>query len=58
MNRPALILILLSQLLFLVSSLIDPPATLLMGVLRVGVPLLLVLYIGLVLAGYLSRGNK
>ena len=58
MNRPALLLILLSQLLFLVSSLIEPPSSLLMGILRVGVPLLIVGYIAMLLTGLISPGNR
>jgi hypothetical protein len=58
MNRPALLLILVSQLLFLVSSLIEPPSSLLMGVLRVGVPLIIVVYIILLLAGYSSPRRR
>ncbi len=58
MNRSALLLILVSQLLFLVSSLIEPPSSLLMTLLRVGVPLAIVLYIGLLLAGYISPRKR
>jgi len=58
MNRPALVLILLSQLLFLVSSLIEAPSGLLMVILRVGIPILIVAYIGLLLAGFISPGKR
>lgn len=58
MNRPALFLILVSQLLFLISSLIEPPSSVLMVILRVGVPLLIVAYIGLLLAGFISPEEK
>lgn len=58
MNRPALLLILVSQLLFLVSSLIEPPSSLLMIILRVGVPLIIAAYIGLLLAGYISPRKR
>jgi hypothetical protein len=57
-NRPALWLILASQALFLLSSLIEPPASLLLLILRVIVPLILIAYISLVLAGYISRGKR
>ena len=58
MNRSALLLILVSQLLFLVSSLIEPPSSLLMTVLRVGVPLIIVAYIVLLLVGIISPGKR
>jgi hypothetical protein len=58
MNRPALSLILVSQLLFLVSSLIEPPSSLLMIVLRVGVPLVIVAYTALLLAGVISPRKR
>lgn len=51
MNRTALLLILVSQLLFLASSFVEWPSSLLMIILRVGVPLIIVAYIGLVLTG-------
>ena len=58
MNRSALLLILLSQLVFLISSLIEPPTSLVMGILRVGVPLVIVGYIGLVLAGVIPTRKR
>jgi len=50
-NRRALSLLLLSQALFLLSSLLEPPSGLLMVALRVIVPLLVIVYLGLMLAG-------
>jgi hypothetical protein len=58
MNRPALLLLLVSQLLFLVSSLIEPPSGLLMIILRLGLPLAVIAYVGLLLAGYISPGKR
>ena len=57
-NRPALWLLLISQALFLLSSLIEPPSGLLMIALRVILPLTLVVYFGLMLAGLISAGRK
>jgi hypothetical protein len=57
-NRAGLWLILVSQALFLLSSLIEPPSGLLMIVLRVVVPLFVVAYIGLMLAGYVSPRKR
>jgi hypothetical protein len=57
-NRSALWLVLFSQLLFLVSSLIEWPSSLLMVILRVVLPLIVVAYIGLMLAGYISPGKR
>ncbi len=54
-NRSALWLILVSQLLFLVSSLLDPPSSALQITLRVVLPLLIVAYIILILAGYVRK---
>jgi hypothetical protein len=53
-NRSALWLIIVSQALILLSSLIDPPSGLLMVILRVFVPLIVVTYFSLILAGYVS----
>jgi len=53
-NRPALSLLLISQALFLLSSLLEPPSGLLMIVLRVVVPVLVIVYLGLMLAGFIS----
>jgi hypothetical protein len=58
MNRTALFLILISQLFFLVGSVIDPPSSVLMILLRVGVPLIIVGYISLILAGYISPKKR
>jgi hypothetical protein len=57
-NRSALWLLLASQVLFLVSSLIDPPTGLLIIILRVVVPLIIIAYIGLLLAGFISPGKR
>ena len=57
-NRPALSLLLISQALFLLSSLIEPPSGLLMVALRVIVPLLVILYLGPALAGLVSPGRR
>ncbi len=54
-NRSALWLLLASQLLFLVSSLLDPPSGTVQITLRVVVPLLIVAYIVLILAGYIRK---
>jgi hypothetical protein len=56
--RRTLWLLLFSQVMFLVSSLIDPPTSWLMILLRGVVPLLAILYIGLMLAGYIRPGKK
>jgi hypothetical protein len=57
-NRTALWLILVSQALFLVSSLIEPPSGLLLIILRVVVPLFVVAYFSLMLAGYISPRKR
>jgi hypothetical protein len=57
-NRAALWLLLVSQLFFLLSSLIEPPSGVLMITLRVVLPLILVAYLGLMIAGYLSPGKR
>lgn len=57
-NRAALWLLLVSQLLFLLSSLIEPPSGLLMITLRVALPLILVAYLGLMIAGYVSPRKR
>jgi hypothetical protein len=54
-NGPALSLILISQALFLFGSLIEPPSGWLMIVLRVVVPVLVIVYLGLVSAGFIRR---
>ena len=57
-SRPALWLLLASQLIFLLSSLIEPPQTLVTMIVRVVVPLILVAYICLMLAGYVLPGKR
>ena len=57
-KRTSLWLILASQALFLLSSLIDAPSSLVMIILRVTVPLLIVAYLGLMLAGYVSPRKR
>ena len=56
--RRTLWLLLLSQIMFLVSSLIEPPTGWLMIVLRGVVPLLAVVYIGLILGGFIRPGKQ
>lgn len=56
--RTGLWLLLVSQALFLVSSLIDPPSTLLMITLRVALPLLVIVYLGLLLLGFISPKKR
>ena len=56
-RRRALWLLLLSQVMFLISSVIEPPTSGLMVVLRVIVPLIAIVFIGLMLAGYIA-GQK
>ena len=56
-RRRTLWLLLLSQVMFLISSVIEPPTSGLMVVLRVVVPLVAILFIGLMLAGYIG-GKK
>ena len=51
-------LLLLSQMLLLVSSLIEPPTGWLMITLRVGVPLIVIVYIGLMLGGFIRPGKQ
>lgn len=57
-SRRALWLILLSQLLFLFGGLIDWPTRPLMIVLRVVLPLVIIAYLGLILAGYISPRKR
>jgi len=45
-SRNALWLLLFSQAMFLVGSLLDPPTSLLLIILRVGVPIAAILFIG------------
>lgn len=52
-SRRSLWLILLSQILIMVSGLIEPPSSLVMISIRIVVPLLIVAYISLMLAGYI-----
>jgi hypothetical protein len=56
-RRRTLWLLLLSQVMFLISSVIEPPTSGLMVVLRVVVPLIAIVFIGLMLAGYIA-GKK
>jgi len=55
--RTTLWLLLFSQTMFLVSSLIEPPTTWLMIILRGVVPLFTIVLIGLILAGYIRSGK-
>lgn len=57
-NRSALWLLLFSQALFLISSLIEPPSGWLMIGLRLVVPLLVIVYLGLMLAGIITPRRK
>jgi hypothetical protein len=57
-NRLFLWLLLASQLLFLLSSLLEPPRSLVMIIVRVGVPLVLVSYIVFLLSGYNRSGKE
>jgi len=56
--RGSLWLLLFSQVLFLIGGLIDPPTTWLMIILRGVVPLFAIVYIGLILAGYIHPRKK
>jgi len=56
--RRTLWLLLLSQIMFLISSLIEPPTGWLMIILRGIVPLLATVYIGFILAGYIRLGKE
>ena len=56
--RRTLWLLLFSQVMFLVSSLIDPPTSWLMIILRGVIPVLAIIYIGLTLAGYIRPGKQ
>jgi hypothetical protein len=58
MRRRTLWLLLLSPVLFLVSSVIEPPTSGLMIVLRVVLPLIAIVVIGLMLAGYINRKKE
>ena len=57
-NRLFLWLLLASQFLFLLSSLLEPPRSVVMIIVRVGVPLVLVSYIVLLLSGYNRTGKE
>jgi hypothetical protein len=57
-NRRTLWLLLFSQIMFLFSSLIDPPTTWLMILLRGILPLIVVIYIALILAGYIPSRKE
>ncbi len=56
--RRTLWLLLLSQIMFLVSSLIELPTGWLMIVLRGVVPLIAIVYIGLLLGGFIRPGKQ
>lgn len=53
-NRKALWLLILSPILILLGGLLDWPASLLMISLRMILPLMVIAYLGLMLAGYVS----
>ncbi|HUS12580.1 MAG TPA: hypothetical protein VMZ30_19075 [Pyrinomonadaceae bacterium] len=57
-SRRALWLILLSQFLFLVGSFIDWPTRPVMIVFRVVLPLIIIAYLCLILAGYISPRKR
>jgi len=57
-GRLSLWLLLASQLIFLLSSLIDRPTSLVTTIIRVVLPLILVVIIGLILAGYISPRKR
>ena len=57
-RRRTLWLLLLSQIMFLVSSVIEPPTSGLMIVLRIVVPLIAIIFIGLKLAGYIGEKKQ
>ena len=57
-SRRALWLILFSQVLFLLGSMIDWPTRPLMIVFRVALPLIIIAYLGLILMGYISAGKE
>lgn len=57
-NRAALWLLLASQLIFLLGSLDEPPTGLLTVGVRVILPLVLVAYVGLMLAGHVRPGKR
>lgn len=57
-RRLALWLLLASQLVFLLSSFIEPPTTLVTTVVRLFLPLVLVVFIGLLLAGIIPRDKS
>jgi hypothetical protein len=57
-SRPAKLLLIASQALFLISSLIEPPTSWLMIILRVVLPILVIGYLSLLLLGYLSPRSR
>lgn len=57
-RRTALWLLLISQIMILVSSVIEPPTSWLMTLLRGVLPLIVIVYIGLLLAGYIQPGKE
>lgn len=56
-SRQALWLILPSQLIFLFTSFIEPPKSLVTTIVRVVLPVILIAIIGLMLAGYIQAGK-
>jgi hypothetical protein len=57
-SRSVKLLLIASQALFLMSSLIEPPAGWLMIILRVVLPILVIGYLSLMLLGYLSPRSR
>jgi hypothetical protein len=57
-SRSVKLLLILSQALFLVSSLIEPPTSWLMISLRVVLPIFVIVYLGLMLLGYFSARTR
>jgi hypothetical protein len=57
-NRAALWLLLASQALFLVGSVIEPPSGVVLILLRVVVPIVVIAYLGLQLARYGSPKGR
>jgi hypothetical protein len=56
--RTTLWLLLFSQLMFLMGSLLDPPTSWLMILLRLIMPILGIIFIGLMLAGYIGSRKE
>jgi hypothetical protein len=57
-KRIGLWAILISQVLFLVGSFIDPPSGWVMIILRVLIPVLLIVYFGLLISGFTKPREK